>query len=414
MKHVWILNHYAKEPNSGTGGTRHFHLAEHLGSSGWQATVIAANASTVGSEERPLKAGELSRLDSIRDVPFLWVRTPIYQGNGVGRILNMLAYSWRALRPRTTRGLPRPDVVIGSSVHPFAAAAGALLARRFKVPFVFEVRDLWPQTLVDMGRLREGEFLTWALRKLEAWLYRRAARIVVLLPHAWEYITPLGIPKERITWIPNGVDLSMFPPPPARTGAPSGRFTLMYFGAHGQANGLDNVLQAMKLVQQRPEGRHITLRMVGDGPLKSKLMAQARELGLCNVSFEPAVPKCRIPAVAMEADAFVIAVRDLPQLYRYGISMNKLFDYLAAERPIVIASNAANNPVADSAAGLTVGAEQPEALADAILSIAAAPLEARLSMGRAGREYVERNHSFQHLAQRLAAVLDEACAARPT
>ncbi|WP_354687885.1 glycosyltransferase family 4 protein [Cupriavidus necator] len=412
MKHVWILNHYAQEPDNGSGGTRHFHLAQHLASSGWQATVIAANA--VGSIERPLEAGELSRLDSIRDVAFLWVRTPLYEGDGAGRILNMLAYSWQTLRRRTTRVLPRPDVVIGSSVHPFAAAAGALLARRFKVPFVFEVRDLWPQTLVDMGRLREWDWRTWALRKLEAWLYRRAARIVVLLPHASEYITPLGIPKERITWIPNGVDLSLFPPTPARTAEASGRFTLMYFGSHGQANGLDNVLQAMKLVQQRPEGRHIMLRMVGDGLLKSALMAQAQRLGLDNVSFEPPVPKRRIPALAMEADAFVIAVRDLPQLYRYGISMNKLFDYLAAARPVVIASNAANNPVAESAAGLTVAAEQPEALADAILSIAAAPLETRLRMGRAGREYVERNHSFQHLAQCLATVLDEACAARPT
>lgn len=408
MKHVWILNHYAQEPG-GTGGTRHFHLAKHLSSSGWQATVIAATA--IGSGEKRLEAGELSRLDSIRDVPFLWVRTPIYEGDGAGRMLNMLAYSWRVLRRRTTHGLPRPDVVIGSSVHPFAAAAGALLARRFKVPFVFEVRDLWPQTLVDMGRLREGDFLTWALRKLETWLYRRAARIVVLLPHAWEYITPLGIPRERITWIPNGVDLSLFPPTPERTGEPSGRFTLMYFGAHGQANGLDNLLQAMKLVQSRPEGRHIVLRLVGDGRMKAALIEQARQLGLSNVSFEPPVPKFRIPAVAMEADAFVIAVRDLPRLYRYGISMNKLFDYLAAARPVVIASNAANNPVADSAAGLTVGAEQPRALADAIINIAAAPLEARLRMGRAGREYVERNHSFQQLAQRLAVVLDEACEA---
>lgn len=414
MKHVWILNHYAQEP-AGTGGTRHYHLAMHLGQSGWQATVIAATA--IGGkdeQERQVEATQLSRLDRIRDVPFLWVRTPAYEGDGAGRMLNMLAYSWRVLRRRATRCLPRPDVVIGSSVHPFAAAAGALLARRFKVPFVFEVRDLWPQTLVDMGRLREGDFLTWALRKLETWLYRRAARIVVLLPHAWEYITPLGVPRERITWIPNGVDLSLFPPTPAQTREPSERFTLMYFGAHGQANGLDNVLQAMKLVQRRPEGRHIVLRMIGDGRLKAALMEQAQQLGLHNVSFEPPVPKHRIPALAMEADAFVIAVRDLPRLYRYGISMNKLFDYLAAARPIVIASNAANNPVADSEAGLTVGAEQPEALADAIISIASAPLDARVRMGRAGREYVERNHSFQHLAQRLAAVLDDACDARPT
>jgi glycosyltransferase involved in cell wall biosynthesis len=405
LKQVWILNHYAQEPG-GAGGTRHFHLAQYLEAHGWQATVIAASVEFNSGRQR-LAPHEAFRYERIAGVPFLWVRTPEYTGNGGGRMLNMLAYTWQSLLKRTTRELPRPDAVIGSSVHPFAAVAGVLLARRFKVPFVFEVRDLWPQTLVDMGRLREGAFLTWTLRKLEAWLYRRAARIVVLLPRAWEYITPLGIPRDRIVWIPNGVDLSLFPrtEPPVR--GPSEPFTLMYFGAHGQANGLDNVLQAMKLVQDRQGNQPVHLRMIGDGLLKPALMAQARKLGLANVSYEPPVPKSQIPALASQADAFVIPVPDLPKLYRYGISPNKLFDYLAAARPIIIASNAANNPVADAKAGLTVGAGKTEELATAILQIAATPIEERQRMGRAGREYVEQNHSFKQLAERFAAVLDD-------
>lgn len=405
MKQVWILNHYAQEPR-GAGGTRHFHLAEHLEAYGWHATVIAASVEFNSGQQR-LAPHEASRYERFANVPFLWVRTPEYKGNGGGRMLNMLAYSWQTLLKQTTRELSRPDVVIGSSVHPFAAVAGALLARRFKVPFVFEVRDLWPQTLVDMGRLRDGAFLTWVLRKLETWLYRRAARIVVLLPRAWEYIAPLGIAAERIVWIPNGVDLSLFPrsEPPVR--GLSEPFTLMYFGAHGQANGLDNLLQAMKLVQDRPGDQRIVLRMIGDGPLKPALMAQAQQLGLTNVSFEPSVPKSCIPAIAAEADAFVIAVLDLPKLYRYGISMNKLFDYLAAARPIIMASNAVNNPVDDAQAGLTVGAGKPNELAEAILKIAALPIEERQRMGRAGREYVEKNHGFQQLSGRLAQVLDD-------
>lgn len=407
MKQVWILNHYAQEP-SGAGGTRHFHLAAHLGACGWQGTVVAASTELTSGRQR-LAKGEALRLEHFAGVPFLWIRTPEYKGNGGGRMLNMLAYTFSSLLPWTTRLLPRPDVVIGSSVHPFAAVAGVLLARRFKVPFVFEVRDLWPQTLVDMGRLREGAFLTWALRKLESWLYRRAARIVVLLPRAWEYIVPLGIPRERIVWIPNGVDLSLFPYSKPSAREPSEPFTLMYFGAHGQANGLDNVLQAMKRVQARYGDLRIQLRMIGEGPLKPALMAQAQQLGLNNVSFEPPVPKSQIPALAAEADAFVIAVLDLPKLYRYGISMNKLFDYLAAARPIIIASDAANNPVADARAGLSVRAEKPNELAEAILQIAAMPIEERQRMGRAGREYVEQNHGFQQLAGHLAAVLDEVC-----
>lgn len=407
MKNVWILNHYAQEP-SGAGGTRHFHLAEYLQTYGWCATVIAASVEHQSGSQR-LFPGEMQRCDHFKGVPFLWVRTPEYEGNGGGRMRNMLAYTWAVLQRRTTAALPRPDVVIGSSVHPFAAVAGALLASRFKVPFIFEVRDLWPQTLVDMGRLRDDALITRALRLLERWLYHRAARTVVLLPLAWQYIVPLGIAKENVVWIPNGVDLSLFP---RATQAPEhgdGVFTLMYFGAHGQANGLDNVLRAMQHVQERAEGRHIRLRLIGDGPLKPALLQQADALGLHNVIFEPPVPKSQIPLLSTQADAFVIAVLSLPKLYRFGISMNKLFDYLAAERPIIIASDAANNPVADALAGLTVPPDRPKALADAIVQIANTPLNQRQRMGRAGREYVEQNHGFDQLAQRLAQTLDAVC-----
>lgn len=408
MKNVWILNHYAQELG-GAGGTRHFHLAEYLQTYGWRATVIAASVEHQSGKQR-LSPGEMQRCDHFKGVPFLWVRTPEYQGNGGGRMRNMLAYTWAVLQRRTTAALPRPDVVIGSSVHPFAAVAGAVLASRFKVPFIFEVRDLWPQTLVDMGRLRDDALMTRALRLLERWLYRRAVRTVVLLPLAWQYIVPLGIAKENVVWIPNGVDLSLFPRATQPPEHGDGVFTLMYFGAHGQANGLDNVLRAMQHVQERADGRHIRLRLIGDGPLKPALLQQADALGLHNVTFEPPVPKSQIPALAAQADAFVIAVLSLPNLYRFGISMNKLFDYLAAERPILMASDAANSPVAEAQAGLTVHPDQPEALADAIVEIANTPLAQRQSMGRAGREYVEQNHGFDQLAQRLAQTLDTVCA----
>ncbi len=408
MKQVWILNHYAQEPG-GAGGTRHFHFAEGLPEFGWQATILAASVELNTGRQR-LEPGEKTRIDLISGVPFLWVRTPQYRGNGSGRLWNMLVYSGRVLLRRTTRDLPRPDLIIGSSVHPFAAAAGLMLARRYRVPFVFEVRDLWPQTLVDMGQLAEGSLLVRLLRKLELFLYRRAERIVVLLPHASDYIVPLGILSSRITWIPNGVDLSLFPlsPLPDR---PSGRpFTLMYFGAHGHANGLETVIEAMKLVQERAGASEVFLRLVGDGGMKSGLESLARGCGLTNVSFEPPVPKNQIASLAAGADAFVIAVKDLPGLYRYGISMNKLFDYLASGRPIIIASNAANNPVAEAEAGLTVAAECPAALASAVLELAAMPFEVRQRMGMSGRDFVARNHDFAHLSGALAKLLDEACA----
>ncbi len=411
MKQVWILNHYAIERGD-AGITRHFDLAVNLRKHGWQATLIAASVDHVTGKQR-LALHEHRRHESYSNVPFLWIRTPPYRGNGVRRILNMLVYSWRVLMPIYTRDLAKPTVVIGSSAHPLAAMAGWLLARRHRVPFVFEVRDLWPQTLIDFGKLREHSLTAWILRQLERWLYRRAARIVVVLPYAGDYIASMGISKDKVTWIPNGVELAAFAEVAGTTAEgekqrrPDKPFVLMYLGAHGQANGLDPVLHAMKLVSERIGASAIKLRMIGNGTLKTELMQLAESLGLTNVSFEPPVPKDAIPALAAQADAFVITVRALPRLYRYGISSAKLFDYLAAARPIVIASNAANNPVREAGAGLTVPAADPLQMAQAILALYHMSPQERHHMGVAGRRYVEANHSSNNLAARLAKALDE-------
>lgn len=407
LKQVWMLNHYAQEPG-GAGGTRHFHLAEHLPAFGWQATVIAASVELNTGRQR-LAPDEAYRHETIAGIPFLWIRTPEYRGSGGGRAINMLAYTVRALLPRYTRELPRPDAIIGSSVHPFAALAGAILARRHRAPFIFEVRDLWPQTLIDMGRLHEHSPMTWILRRLERWLYQRATRIVVLLPRAVEYIAPLGIAQNRVVWIPNGVDLSLFPTTAPRSRNVGDPFVLMYFGAHGQANGLDNILQAMKRVAERTIPGAIHLRMIGDGPLKPGLVKLAEQLGLSQVSFEPPVPKSEIPQRAAEADAFVFNLIDTP-VFRFGISSNKLFDFMAGARPIIFCSNASNNPVREAQAGITVPPGDPEALAQAILTLAQTSEEERYRLGVAGRRYVEENHSFDRLAGRLALTLDSAIA----
>lgn len=404
MKHVWILNHYAQEPD-GPGGTRHWSLARHLPAYGWEASIIASGTEHKTGRQR-LGPGEAKRLETYGNVPFLWLRGSSYKGNGPGRIRNMIEYTWAVLKPENAKVLPPPDAIIGSSVHPFAAWAGRRLAKRYRVPFLFEVRDLWPETLIAMGRLSRRSPMAIALRRLEKSLYESAEKVIVLLPLAGNYIEPLGIAREKVVWIPNGVDLASFAHASA-TGARAG-FTMMYFGAHGGANGLDNVIRAMRIIRDEESAKHIRLRLIGNGPLKGGLVALAGEIGATNVVFEDAVPKSRIPEIAAEADAFVICVNDIPELYRYGISMNKIYDYMAAGRPTIIASGAANNPVADAGGGITVPPENPEALARAILDLAQLPSEDRAAMGKKAREHVERNYSLEQLAGRLADTLDSA------
>ena len=402
MKQVWMLNHFAQEPG-GAGGTRHYSLARHLRELGWQTTVLAASVEHNTGRQR-LASHEKTRLDTFEGVPFLWVKTPPYQDNGGARMLNMLAFALRVCWPDTTRALPRPDVVVGSSVHPFAAVSGAWLAKRHEVPFVFEVRDLWPQTLVDLGRLKDASVVTRFFRWLELWLYRRADKIVVLLPKAVDYIAPLGIAPDKVVWIPNGVELEGYakPSPPATQDC----FMLMYFGAHGQANGLDCVLDAMAELNTRPGMQHVRLRLIGDGPLKPALMVKARQLNLSNVLFENPVPKAQIPRLANEANAFVFNLIDAP-VFNFGISSNKLFDFLAGGRPIVFCCNAANNPVEDAKAGITVMPGKPFELANAIQQMVEMPLSQRIGLGEAGRAYVEKHHSFSALATMFAAVFQQ-------
>lgn len=403
MRTVWILNHYAVPPGT-SGGTRHFSLASNLRAYGWQACVIAASVEHLTGKQR-LEPGETHRFEDCQGVSFLWLRTSAYAGNGGGRMRNMLEYAWQAWRRSNTQPLPTPDVVIGSSVHPFAAVAGALLAKRFDVPFVFEVRDLWPQTLIDLGRIGAKSFPARVMRALERWLYRRADRIVTLLPRAVDYIAPLGIPAQKVVWIPNGVELASYPAPAPAGDVPGKPFTLMYFGAHGQANGLENVLRAMALVQARG-AYNIRLRLIGDGPAKAGLDALATQLGLRNVLFEPSVRKAEIPVLATAANAFVFNLMSAP-VFKYGISSNKLFDFLAARRPIIFCCDAVNNPVMDADAGITVSPENPQALADAIVTLAEMPAVERARMGAAGRRYVEQHNDFRILAGKLATVLDE-------
>ena len=402
-KHVWLLNHYAQEPGA-AGGTRHHSIARHLSKYGWDAEILAASVELQTGRQR-LARERKYLLETLGGVPFLWVRTPEYSGNGLGRLWNMLAYSARVLFPAVTRELPRPEVIVGSSVHPFAAWSAARLARRFDVPFIFEVRDLWPQTLVDLGRLEARSVVTRLLRRLEKWLYVNATRIVVLLPKASDYIVPLGISAEKICWIPNGVELEGSSEPEPADDKDS--FTFMYFGAHGTANGLDTVLRAMQLIEQDPALSRIRLRLIGDGPQKKSLQALGESLRLSRVSFEEPVPKSDIPALASEADAFVFNLVDAP-VFKYGISSNKLFDFLAAARPIVFCCRSANNPVSEAGAGLTVPPGKPDELAQAMARLADSPLTERRTMGRDGRAYVIQRHDFRALAKQFALVLDDA------
>ena len=412
MPVVWMLNHYAALPHE-PGGVRHYSLARHLRSCGWHAPIITAGTRHP-SGQSCLAPDERIRHYRVDGVDLFFLKCPEYTGNGLGRMRNMAGYAWRAADLGRSRpaSLPRPDVVIGSCVHPLAVLSACRLAKRFRIPFLFEIRDLWPETLVTFGTLRPRSPMTQALYLLEKYLLRRAARIVSLLPGVTDYVVSRGgIPAEKVTWIPNGIDLDWFDA--RKQDAPlierpaDWSFVLSYFGAMGNANDLPTILKGFATYERRHPEERAGLLLIGDGPLKSAMQDQAKQLEIRRICWAPPVPKDAIPALTGISDAFVVAAPDRPELYRFGVSPNKIFDYMAGGKPTLFAISAANDPVAESGGGLTIPSGNAERLADAIAELVAMPTRERENMGARARAFVAQRHDYAHLAQTLVQVLED-------
>ena len=396
---VWIINHYAKSP-ADSGGTRHFDLARRLVDLGWKPRIFA---SRIESNEQLANNEQVVRQE-IDGVRFCRINTPPYEGNGTGRIINMLVFSWRLLKRGTTKGLERPSIIIGSTVHLLAAAAAALLARRYRVPFIFEVRDIWPETLIALGRTRRYSPFAVLLGMLERWLCRRASRVVSVLPGYGNYVRDRNIPGPEVVHIPNGVNLDNIGEPLAYKKQDTFRIT--YLGAHGTANDLQTLVRAMEIIELTHGLASIECHLIGAGPMKQALVDYCAERGMKQVIFHPPVNKNAIAATASATQAFVLCGRKLPSLYKYGISMNKIPDYMAMGRPVIIAIESVNNPVVEAGAGISVRPEDPGELAGSIMKMAQMSEAELRAMGLRGRRYVEQTHDMKLLAKRLADVME--------
>lgn len=389
-RRLLALNHFAN-PYDAPGGTRLLELTERL--EGWDTTIVAANRNLFTQGRQP------PATDTFRTV---W--TPPYGGNDATRILNWAVFAVGALV--TGLRLPRPEVVYASSPHLLTGLAGWAIASIRRARFVLEIRDLWPQILVDMGRIRAGSLTHRLVRGLEQFLYRRADAIVVLAQGAAQAIAEDGVPSERIWFIPNAADPADFEPTASREELRR-RYgfdgvTILYAGAHGPANGLDFVLDAAAdVARDLPQVRFV---LVGDGLAKPALMARAARRRLTNVVFLEAVPKNEVPDLLAATDAGLHVLADLP-LFLYGVSPNKLFDYMAAGLPVLTnTAGEVGEIVKGNDAGIVV---EPAQLASGVRQLVAAGPERRRRWGRNGRRYAAQERNRSLMAARLGELLEQ-------
>jgi len=307
--------------------------------------------------------------------------------------------------------VPRPDVIVATSPQFFNALGGCLLSLVRRRPFVFELRDLWPDSISAVGAMQEGAALRF-LRKVEYWLYRRAARIVSVTHSFKEILTRNGIPATKIAVVPNGVDPQAFTPGPKpaeleRQLGLEGRFVAAYVGTIGMAHGLGTILDAAEQLKARED---IAFVLVGTGAEHAKLEAEARARGLVNVRFVGAVSKQVVKDYWLLCDIALVLLRDLP-LFRHVIP-SKIFEAWGSGRPVILGVRGESAGIVEEAGGgVVIPPEDAGALAEAIGRLAERP-ETAAELGQAGRAHVEREYDREDLAARMLAVLEEAAGRR--
>lgn len=412
MKTVWIVNHYAHHRARDGRATRHEHLAEGLAAQGWRTVVIAAGTDHPTGRSH-LRGTTLRERWSGAGYEFCWLRGVDHRGSGarrtLRRIADILLFTLLLLTPTSLRGLPRPDVIIGGSFHPLAAWAASRLARRLDVPFVFEPRDLWPESALGLAGMTERHPVVRVLRRIERSTVARAAHITSPLAGVGRYYAARGY-LGPFTWIPNGVSVDGAALEPSSEQDPDhDLFTVTYIGSMGAANALEAVLDGFDLAVRRTAtagGPQLALRLVGDGSDMSALRERASRLqARAHVTWDGRVSQEAARRIGRRADCLIVNMHDLP-LYRHGVSMNKQYEYMLLGRPLLIGAPVELEPVAASRCGLHVAPDDPHALADGMLALAAMPTSERAAMGARGRAHVLAEHDYRVLAGTLAAALD--------
>jgi glycosyltransferase involved in cell wall biosynthesis len=300
-------------------------------------------------------------------------------------------------------GLQKPDVVIGTSPQLLVALSGWWLAWWKRVPFVFEVRDLWPESLAAVGAGREGSALHRTLGAIAGFLYRRSDHIVVVTPAFKDHlIEHWEVPAQKISIVENGVETDLFRPcPPEKVPGTEDRFLICYIGTMGMAHGLETLIAAAEQLQRTLPNAMFLL--IGEGAEKERIeqLAAARELS--NIRFLGQQPRERIPGYIAGVDVCLVMLKKT-ELFKTVIP-TKLLEYMSCEKPVIVAVDGqARKIVEEAGAGVFVEPEDSSALADAVHVLAADP-ERRRRMGISGREYILSHLSRERTAASYLEVL---------
>ena len=397
---ILYINHYAGSLKHGME-FRPYYMAREWLKKGHSVRVIAGDFSHLRTINPSVKKDfETENIDGIE---YQWIKTGEYQGNGLKRALTMFRFVWK-LR-RKAKKLARefkPDVVISSSTYPLDTYAAQKIAKIAKCKYLHESHDIWPLTLTEIGGMSKNNPFVKVLAMAEKSCYKNAFKIVSVLPDANKHMLNHGLCDEnKFIYIPNGIaveDWNNFENVPEEHQnlvdklKKENKFIVCYLGGHAISNYLEVLIDAARICTDKD----IAFVLVGKGVEKEKLEKRVAEENIDNVYFLPPVNKKAVPTMLSQADLLYIGAKPC-KLYEYGVSMNKLYDYMMSARPIVNAVRASNNEVEQANCGIYV---EPvgENIAQAITKIKYLDENTLKTMGENGKNWVLKNCSYDILA----------------
>jgi len=409
-KKVWIFNHYAYTPENGNI-TRTYDLVGGLIKEGYDVTIFTSSSlHNMGGNEITDKRTYLEK--NIDGRHYVYVRTRDYTGNGVSRILNIWDF-YKGLK-RVTKQFEKPDVIYASSPHIFTLKAAMVIAAKLKIPFISEVRDLWPEAIVQYSNFSPCNPVIQYLYALEKKIYIRSAAVIFLKEGGYEYIVDKKwdklIPAGKVHYINNGVDLDIFDQMVAikEIDDPdlndTDTFKIVYTGAMRLVNGMHMVIDSARFLKDKGYG-HLKFLLYGAGGDVDTLSSKVKELGLDNVVFKGFVNKRDIPYILTKSDANLLHNKHVP-LERYGTSQNKLFEYLASGRPVIATTPMGHSIVKKYNAGLEVEYQTIEEMVRVISEMYDATDEQRAQYGKNARAAAS-HYDMEKLSKALSDVIDK-------
>jgi glycosyltransferase involved in cell wall biosynthesis len=406
---IWVISKYASSREYGFE-TRLFALAREFVKAGRQTVVISSDSNHLAAFP-PLVSTYTS--ETIAGCTVRWIRTLKYmRTTSLRRILSWLDFEWKLLRmPR--RDLPRPDVIIVSSLSLLTVLTGVWLRRRFRCRLVFEVRDIWPLTATEEGGFSRWHPFILVLAWVERFGYRHADLVVGTMPNLAEHVATVVGGGITCACVPFGYDPSAYEdaqPAPPDTGerlVPPGKLVVGYAGSIGVTNALDTIFACIRAL--RADARFSFL-FLGDGDSRERYIAETRDL--TNVVFVPKVERALVRSVLRQCDLLYFAVHD-SAVWRYGLSLNKLIDYMMAAKPIVGSYSGYPSMLNEAGCGEFVPAADVAALTAALVRFAEMSPQRRAAMGRAGREWLIANRPWSVIAQRYLRLCDALVGALP-